>query len=241
MQIMKIKILITLTLVLLLSACSDEMNKMKLDIKRIDGGLTDLRGFQSEQTTKIADLETQVRELSGRIEELQYAQNQKLGNTLDTLKSDLSNLQRRVPPPAVVPVSLLEEDEGAVGKLPSEIATQVSTALQALREGKFDKSLGYWQEVLDLSVGTEWAALALFWTGVSYEGSGDNKKAMEAYHDLVTRYPKYARAAVVMNRQASLLIRSGDKKMAKLILNKLIADYPKSPEAARAKERLKEL
>ncbi len=232
---------VLLGVIVCLCSCSDEMNRMKLDIKRLDGGLNDLRSFQAEQTTKIDEIQTQMRELQGKIEELQYSQNQRLGTALDSLKGDLSTLKKRVPPPAIVPVQLLEEDEGNVSKLPSEIAPSATAGLQQIRDGNFDKALSYWQEVLDVSMGTEWAAMALFWTGVSYDGLGNHKKAMESYHDVVTRFPKWPRAPFVMSRQASVLIRLGDKKTAKLILNKIIADYPKSGEATKAKERLKDL
>ena len=69
----------------------------------------------------------------------------------------------------------------------------------------------------------------------------DNGKALAAYHEVVTKYPKHQRAALALYRQALVFIRLKDSKTAGLTLRKLIAEFPGSSEAAQAKEKLKDL
>ena len=225
----------------LLVGCSERMNKLELDVKRMEGSLNDLRSFQAEQTTKLSSLETEIRDLSGKLEELQYSQKRQIGSVIDTLQSDVSSLRRRFPPPPIVPAATLEEDEAGISRMPSELAGPVGQGLQNLREGNFEKAASYWDEALYLTGSTQWAPLCLFWRGVSYDGLNDYKRAVEAYHEVATKFPKHSRAPLALLRQASVLIRLGDKVAAKVTLEKLIASYPKSGEVARAKERLKDL
>ena len=85
------------------------------------------------------------------------------------------------------------------------------------------------------------ASVPLFWQGVAFDGLSDNRGALKAYSEVVSRYPKSNRAPSALYRQSLVFVRLGDKKTATLSLRKLLDDYPKSPEAAMAKDKLKEL
>lgn len=211
------------------------------DVKRLQSGINDLRSFQAEQTTKITSLETEMHQLSGRIEELEFAQNKKLGSDLTDLKKDLTDLRRRVPPPSIVPAMALEVDESRLSNMPTELSDPFKAAFEDLRGGQFADAESRLKEVLDLSHGTEWVADAMFWIGVARDGQGNSKEALQAYLSVVNDFPKNKKAAAALLRQAAVFVKLGDHKTAKLTLNKLISNFPKSEEALRAKERLKDL
>ncbi len=221
------------------TGCVD--NKLRMDVQRLSSDLEDSRAFQAEQTTKLSTLETDVRRISGRLDELEFQQNQKLGTALNSLKSDLTSLKRRVPPPPIVPVPELEADEAALESLPPELAAPMNDAFIALREGGFDRALQTLDDAMGLAIDTEWAPMVLFWKGVAMEGKNNPRGALEFYLAITTQHSKSERAAAALLRQGSVLIRIGDKKTARLVFNKLIADFPKSAEAARARDRLKDL
>ena len=82
------------------------------DVETLQRSVNDLRAMQSEQTDIVNSLDSQVKALAGRLEEMEFAQNKRFGSDLTGLKEELSSLRRRVPPPAVVPVPELEADEG---------------------------------------------------------------------------------------------------------------------------------
>jgi len=225
----------------LFSGCSQNTSKLVTDVTRLQKELNDLRGFQAEQTSQISSLQDRLREVSGRIEELEYSQQRRLGGDIDRLKSDLSNLKRRVPPPAVVPLAQLERDESMIPTLPPETGRLFDDALVALREAKFSESATLLNECLAQSYKAAWYPNVLFWLAVAHEGSGDFKSSLRYYYELSTDYSKHERAALALLRQGSILIRLGDTPSAKLSFQKLIAQYPKSAEASQAKGRLKDL
>lgn len=224
---------------LALVACADTGSQLR--VQRLEASLGDLRSFQAEQTTQISAMQSELRALQGRVEELEYVQNQRLGSTLSSLQQDLSTLRRRVPPPAIVPVPALEADESLAGTLPGEVGQRLSEALLRVREGKFDEALLLLQDVNRLAVGTPTAAVATFWGAVSFEGLAQFPRAVAAYNDVISQFPRHPRASLALLRQASVLIRLGDTNAAKLTLQKLIADYPRSSEATQARQRLKDL
>lgn len=223
-----------------LIACADTQ-KIERDIARLDSTVGDLRNFQAEQTTQLSAMQNQLRALSGRMEELEFAQNQKLGTDLSSLKKDLSTLKKRVPPPAIVPPMALDADEALAGTIPQAVAVPFSDALQKIREGNFAEALPVLRSTLDNPDARPWVPYLLFWVAVCYDGTGDNKSALAAYNELLSQYPQHERAPLCLMREASVFVRLGDSKTANLTLKKLIADFPKSVEASHARERLRSL
>lgn len=222
------------------SACTPSI-ATKEDVQRLSSSVNDMRALNATQTTQLATLESQLRQLVGRIEELEHSQNTQLSADLSNLKSDLSNLKRRVPPPPIVPAAALDEDESSVSMWAPEVASPLGEGLGMLRTGSYTGALQKFREAYEIGRGSEVTALTQFWSGVAYDGLGNNKEALAAYHDMATRYPKHARVPLALLRQGSVLVRLGDPKTAGLIFKKLIAQYPKSAEAERAKERLKDV
>jgi TolA-binding protein len=222
-----------------LMACSTQ--ELSDKIAKLERNVTDLRSYQAEQTDTINAMDSQLKIVSGRLEEIEFSQNKRLGTDLSSLRDDLSSLKRRVPPPSIVPSSELEVDEVWANSLPAEPAQIFSDSLQRLREGKFTDALPLLQNVVEQLEGSDKAGVALFWQGVAYDGNLDDRGALRSYAEGVSRYPKSPRAPGSLLRQAQVLIRLEDRKAAALTLQKLVADYPRSPEGARAKEQLREL
>lgn len=211
------------------------------DVAQLKRDVSDLRAIQADQNSRHAALESRVRELSGRNEELQFVIEKRLGSDLDTLRRDLSVIKQRVPPPPVVPVEFLEQDESRLGTLDPQVATTYGAALAALREGRFPDAEAALSELVNVAQGRELAADVLFWSGIAREGMADKRGAIQSYHALVVQYGKDDKVPAALLREGQLLLVIGDAKAAKLALNKLATDYPKSKEAATAREKLKAL
>lgn len=219
------------------AGCSVEDLERK--VARLERSMGDMRAYQAEQTETINALDSQVKVISGRMEELEFAQNKRLGTDLSALKADLNSLRRRVPPPAIVPVDELEVDEVWAKSLPEDIGALFFDGLSNLREGRYDIALPLFQNAAEQLNGSDRAGVALFWQGVACDGMGDDRGALRAYAEVVSRYAKSSRAPTSLLRQSFVLNRLGDKKAANLSLRKLVEDYPRSLEAGVAKERLK--
>jgi TolA-binding protein len=212
-------------------------------IKSLERSVADLRAMQSEQTDALSSLDSQLRALSGRVEEIEFAQNKRLGlgSEVSALKEDLSNLKRLVPPPAAVPVPELEADEEWASNLPAEQAQLFVDSLALIREGKFTDALPGLKEVSERLGSSPKTAQPLFWQAVAHEGLAHNGEARGLYFEVSQRYSKSNRAPTSLYRLALLLARTGDKKTATLSLRSLVEKYPKSPEAPMAKDKIKEL
>lgn len=226
---------------LLVSGGCVNQQALNARLDRMERGLSEMRSVQAEQSAQITTLQTSIRESQGKIEELEFVQERRLGGALVDLRKDLSTIQKRVPPPAVVPLKQLEADEALADRLPAELAPKLSEGLLRIREGSFREAMLPLQEGLSLSVSADYGAPFAFWLGVAYEGSGDMNGALSAYSEFGGKFRKNSRAPLALLRQSEVLINLNDKKAAKLTLQKLIAEYPKAPEASEARNRLKNL
>ena len=221
-----------LPFILLTTGCMSELEQR---VKRLEGSLNDVRSFQAEQTTQISYLQGELRKLTGKTEEIEYTQAQKYGTDLDMLKQDLSNIKRRVPPPANVPLGPLEEDESLASKASF---TPFTEALLTIRQGNYTDAITKLQELLQTS-NAETVPHVLFWLGVSYDGQADYKQALQQYHELTTKYPQHRRAPLALLRQASVFEKIGDSKAASATIDHLIDAYPDSSEAIQLKSRFR--
>jgi TolA-binding protein len=211
-------------------------------VTRLERSLSDLRSMQAEQTESINSLDSQIKLLAGRLEEMEFSQSKRLGTDLSVLKDDLSALRKRMPPPPGVPVAELEADESWALKLSDETRRIFLDGLALLREGKYADAVPLLENATEQArPDNGLAGPILFWLGVAYDGVSDNKGALRSYAETVSQYPKSHRAPASLMRQADVFVRLGDKKTAELSLKKLIDDYPKAPEAVEAKERLRQL
>jgi TolA-binding protein len=210
-------------------------------VSRLERSISDLRALQAEQSESLNSLDGQIKLVAGRLEELEFSQNKRLGSDLSALKDDLSAIRKRIPPPPGVPTAELESDESWAKGLPDESQRLFVDALGMIREGKFADSVSLLENASEQNQGSDKAGPVLFWLGVAHDGLLDNKGALRSYAESISQYPKNHRAPASLLRQSEVFVRLGDKKTAALSLKKLIDDYPKSPEVIEAKDRLKQL
>jgi TolA-binding protein len=223
------------------SACGPDISILMVDVDRLKAGQGEIRSRQADIKSELDGLNEQLQKLSGRLEEIEYQQRARVGGDLSTLRQEVSSLKKRVPPPAMVPLQVLENDEQALSSLPPEISEPLGEALSRLRLGEYDAALKALDQAQASALDEKAGAPLLFWRAVALEGLGDNKGAIAAYHELVARFGRNDHTAVGLLRLGALFLKVGDIKTARITLQKLIADFPKSAEAAVAKERLKAL
>jgi TolA-binding protein len=235
------KILHIFSLIPVVAVCSSCTAGLEQSVKKLERSVADLRAYQAEQTETINAMDSQLKVMSGRLEELEFSQNKRIGTDLSALRADLTSLRKRVPPPSIVPASELEVDEVWANSLPPEVGATFLDGLSRLREAKYTEAISLLQDAAEKLDGNDKAGVVLFWQGVAYDGASDDRGALRAYSEVVSRYPRSPRAPSSLLRQSSVFMRFGDSKTAALSLKKLIDDYPRAPEAERAKEKLREL
>lgn len=231
---------VVLGLCLLVPGCGGSVKRLDKRIDRLEREISDVRKLHAEQVAEMSAVNRRVRMLAGQLETLQYTQKRTLGGGLQNIQQDLADIRRRVPPPPIVPVEELEQDERELADLPEQSRWFFQNALERLRLGSYGNALKNLEELRLQSIGREHEPLVMFWIGVANDGLGDNRAALAAYHDLATRFSKHPRAPLALLRQASVFIRLQDSATAELTLKKLIAQYPGTPAAQQAKSKLKD-
>ena len=233
---------LALVLVCLWAGACAPVDQLERDVRALERKLSDMRGQQSEQVTQISALETRVGELAGAVQELQHRQGgAQLG--LAPEARPLAPVSAGPPlPPAIVPLATLEADEiFAAGLQRPNVARSFGEALALIRASNFDAALAALERARDQNMQDAGTAEILFWKGVCFDGIGDNRSAVGGYQELIASFPRHARTALGLLRQASVFVRLGDVATARLTLQKLIAEFPSSPEAAVARDRLREI
>ena len=225
----------------LLTSCTANQT-MKSDIAKLQRSVTDMRSFQSEQTSEIDSIRNELRGLVGRLENLEYIQRAQLGGSPTALVDNANSLRKKTPPP-IVPVEALEEDEVYLTTAQGnpEALKRFSDALRFIREGKFQEALPLLQEAASMNGNAEGTIQMIFWRGVACEGISDHICALGAYGQIVSLQAPHFRKPLALLRQGSVFLRMGDSKTAELTYRKLINDYPTSREASLAKEKLGDL
>lgn len=223
-----------------LCACSDTVH-LQRQIDKLEQSVSAMRSLQASNTSDIEALQADVRGLTGRLDEAQHYQEQRIGKEVSGLREDLSNLKSRVPPPAIVPASALEADESSLQAINTPGSRLVLDSLVFLRDAKYREAEALLQNALEYGSQDAGYPLAVFWNGVAADGRGDNTGALRGYNELAVQFPKHPRTPLALLRQADVFVRLRDKNAASFALKKLIADYPKSTEAATARQKLIEV
>ena len=199
------------------------------------------RTIQASHTSDLETLQSEVRGLTGRLDEIQHFQDQRIGREVAVLRDDISSLRGRVPPPTIIPLAALDIDEPNLQELSTEGSRIVLDSIVFLKEAKFREAQALIQNALEFGKQDTAYPYALFWGGVIADGLGDNPGALRSYNELLVQLPKHPRAPLALMRQSDVFLRLRDKNAASFALKKLLTDYPKSPEAVTAKQKLSEL
>ncbi|MBE0432126.1 tol-pal system protein YbgF [candidate division WOR-3 bacterium] len=181
------------------------------------------------QTVEIAqlrtDLYTKTNELSRKFDML----NDRLGES----ETQISQLYSKIGPA-----------QRAVAD--SEAIAQVSPESRVLYESAYKNYVkGDYQEAIDGFRAYQKAAAdgplvdnALYWIGESYAALGQLQKAVDAFQELLGKYPKSTRVPTALYRMGLIYEQGKDTKTARFYYNQVIKDFPNSPEAALARDKL---
>jgi TolA-binding protein len=232
--------LITIALVSFISMGCAGTAHLERQVDKLEKSLEALRKVQASQSSDLNTLQGDVQSLTGRLDELQHFQDQRIGREVSGLRDDISNLKSRVPPPAIIPATALEADEAFLATLNTDASRLVLDALVFLRDAKFREAQALLQNALEYGTKDPGYPYAIFWIGVAHDGLLDNTGALRAYNDLSTQFAKHIRTPLALLRQSDVFMRLNDRSAATITLKKLLADHPKSPEADSAKQRLSE-
>ena len=196
----------------------------------------------AETQASVDALRVEFQTVNGRMAD-QDAKIERLRDELDLVREDL-NLR-------------LEALELRLNELGTTSAAQPRATSQggqaaATPEALYTQSLGLvregddmpaarrgFQEFLKLYPDHILAVNAHYWVGETYYGERQYKNAILQFQEIIDKHPQHAKVPSALLKQALAFQALGDDSNAKLLLEKVVSAYPQSPEAGKAKERLR--
>jgi TolA-binding protein len=208
------------------------------NIRYLKDEISSLRNVNFQQATDLESLQISIKKLQGRVEQLEQSSDKVFGKEVPNIKSAIDTLQRRVPPPSIVPEAALEKSLTSSDALPVEFSGDFKEALQLIRAGDFAKAQTYLEGILEIERAQKYLPELLFWMGVAYDGQEDFRQSLLIYHRIISEHPKSPLVPAALLRQSILFERMRDTDAAKTVLKNLVNNYPHTPEAEEARIKL---
>jgi tol-pal system protein YbgF len=215
----------------------------------------ELRKQSAGLRAELEELNEDIRILSGRLEEMEYAFKQQQQNAADlenNRQARLDSISERVEENSERLSRMdqylnLESSKKRVAvatpaagaKKPASEDALYRAAKQAFDQGDFDAARQQFQEFIKRYPNSKNADNAQFWIGEIYYREKWYEKAILEYQNVIEKYPKGNKAPAALLKQGLAFSNIGDTANAKLILEELGRKYPNSNEAKVAAEKLK--
>ena len=214
-----------------------------------------LRSQYASLNVNLESYQQELRLLTGRIEEMDYAVKRKVGEVedaarrLDEIGLTVARLEQRLDrleqylnmdaaagakPGAGTPAAKTESTNSASEK------QLYDNAKQAYDNGQLDRARQGFQQLIQSYPDSSNADNAQFWIGESYYREKWYEKAILEYQTVIEKYPKGNKVPAAMLKQGLAFLQLGDKSNARLILKELEKKYPQSNEAKIATRKLTE-
>lgn len=194
-----------------------------------------------EGDQRIKELETRLarmdEELRGQAALLK-SREEELRALRDAVKAGQLAKEATVLPGAEAP------KEVAGGKSPAESEAEkkdYDVAWRLVEKKDYRAAIARFREFLKKYTESEYADNAQYWIGESHYALREFDQAILAFDDVERKYPNGDKVPAALLKQGFAFVELGDKVDARLILRKLLDRFPNSPEAAKAKQKLKSL
>ena len=206
-----------------------QLEEMNEDIRILSGRLEEIEYAMKQQQQSAEELENKREEKLDRLAELSDKNSERIARMEQYL-----NLEAGKKPVAVV-------TPGAAPAKPSSEDEIYRSAKQAFDQGDSEAARKGFQEFIRRYPDSKNADNAQFWIGEIYYREKWYEKAILEYQNVIEKYPKGNKVPAALLKQGLAFSNIGDKTNAKLILEELSRKYPQSNEAKVAAEKLKAL
>ena len=206
-----------------------------------------LRAQGKEVIAPVANVGTKIDEMATAFQQVQNAMadvTARLGK-LEQQVTDLSNAVRTINSPAPPPGS---SGPGTSGPGPSASSVPpISGDLlyqNANRDrlgGKNDLALQEYQQFVKYYGDSPLAPAAQFWVGDLYFGQGDYENALNAFDEVLVRWPANNKTPDAFLMKGKTLVKLDKRNAGAAEFRELIKRYPSSDAAAKARAQLKQM
>lgn len=189
---------------------------------------SDLRQFKAYMGSRLDDYESQSLMISAQVNDL--------SQRMTGVAQKVDEMKYRRPEPTAADSA----DTVSIAATP-DIKELYDQAYHDLTRGNYDLAKSGFAEYLRLYPDTELADNALYWLGEADYVQHNYNEALQVFQRVGENYPKGNKVPAALFKVGLCQMILNEKEAAKQTLQDLIRDYPGTPEAAQAKERLKEL
>ena len=230
----------------------------KEDVQNVNTKIADqtatLVKSNAQVVAKVDQMEDRVQNVTGSLEQTNYRID-KLAEQMTQAQHDIEDLragvQRSAPPAAAgpagaaapgAPVAPMAEVNVTPpqGSGESPLATY-QAAYRDYQRGNYDLAIQGFRDFADHNAQSDLAANALYWIGESYFSQKKYAEAVQQFDSVVTKYPQSVKVPGALLKKGYAYQALGEKAQAIVQLQYVVHEYPKSPEAALAKQKLKQL
>jgi tol-pal system protein YbgF len=203
------------------------LEEMNEDIRVLSGRLEEMEYAFKQQQQNAADLDSKSQAKLDSVAERVEENSQRLNRMDQYLNLESSKKRVAVAAPAARAPKSSSEDE------------IYRSAKQAFDQGDFEAARQQFQEFIKRYPNSKNADNAQFWIGEIYYREKWYEKAILEYQNVIEKYPKGNKAPAALLKQGLAFSNIGDTANSKLILQELGRKYPNSNEAKVAAEKLK--
>lgn len=197
---------------------------------------------QWELYSQLQQMQDEVQRLRGVVDELGYQLDQikrqqrdrylDLDQRINQIKSGSGVSGSASSMPAVESVAQVKDEKETY-----------NTAMQLLRERKFNESIGLLEQLIAMSPEGMYAPYGEYWLGELYMAlvPAQYDVAKEHFIRLLTQFPEHSKVSDGMFKLGKLYHLKGEQEKARVTLQKVVKDYPGKPAAKLAQELLSKL
>ena len=190
----------------------------------------------------VDEIKSEITRLTGRIEDLERSKREESSNAKNAMKEDLSKMETRIQElekaQAAMIIEIKKLQSGSSSGHSTSSADHFKKAKALFNDEKYEEAIDHLTEYLK-GTGLKNAEEATLMRAESYFNIKNYKKAIVDYSKFPENFKKskHIPAAVLKIAQSFEALKM--KEEAKNFYSEIVEKYPKSPEAKKAKAKLK--
>jgi tol-pal system protein YbgF len=244
-----------------------EQRRMRTDTNAMQSDLDSMRGTLADTRANVQQMQRDVSALKERVDETRVQVGRQIGQTSREGDQRVKNLETRLAKleeDLKAQAEVLKAREEAIKQLGEAVEAQQKTvpsdglaegaaaesdairrdyeaAWRTLDKKDYKGAIGRFKEFIKKYPKSALAGNAQYWVGESHYALKEFDQAIIEFDAVRRKYPQGEKVPAALLKQGFAFADLGEKVNARLILQEVVEKYPQSPEAVRAKQRLKSL
>jgi tol-pal system protein YbgF len=243
-----------------------EQRRMRTDTNNVQSDVESMRATLADTRANVQQMQRDLSALKERMDETRVQVGRQIGQTNREGDQRIKNLETRL---AKTEEDLkaqgeaLKAREEAVKQLRETLEAQEKTASDGFTEGAVAESdairkdyeaawrtldkkdyraaINRFKEFIKKYPKSALVGNAQYWIAESHYALREFDQAIIEFDAVRRKYPRAEKAPAALLKQGFAFAELGEKINARLILQEVVEKYPQSPEAVRARQRLKAL